>query len=193
MENILEVYHRPYDPAYPVVCMDESNKQLVADIIQPIGCVPGQPKRIDHEYIRKGVAEIFIAVEPLTGFVASRITERRTRREWAEFIRYLLEYRYPDARKVVLVLDNLNTHGIASLYAAYPAEEALKISKRLEIHYTPKHGSWLNVAEIELSALSVQCLNRRFEGISTLATETAAWEKRRNARQKPIKWQFRAF
>ena len=191
MEDVLEVYHRPYDPAYPVVCMDESNKQLVADIIQPIPCTPGKPKRIDHEYIRKGVAEIFIATEPLVGSVVLRITERRTRKDWAEFIKYLLELRYPDAQKVVLVMDNLNTHGIASLYAAFPPEEALRLSSRLEIHYTPKHGSWLNIAEIELSALSVQCLDRRFEDIANLATEVAAWEVQRNARCRPIKWQFK--
>jgi len=118
MEDVLEVYHRPYDPAYPVVCMDESNKQLVADIVRPIPCAPGKPKRIEHEYMRKGVAEIFMAIEPLTGTVASRITETRTRKDWAEFIKYLLECRYPAAKKVVLVMDNLNTHGIASLYTA---------------------------------------------------------------------------
>ena len=191
MEDVLEVYHRPYDPAYPVVCMDEANKQLVADIVQPLPCVPGKPKRIEHEYIRKGVAEIFIATEPLTGSVASRITATRTRRDWAEFIRYLLECCYPDAQKVVLVMDNLNTHGIASLYATYPPAEALRLSKRLEVHYTPKHGSWLNIAEIELSALSVQCLDRRFADIGELTTEVAAWEVQRNMRRRPIKWQFK--
>ena len=190
MEDVLEVYHRPYDPAYPVVCMDESNKQIVADSIQPIPCAPGKPQRIDHEYVRKGVAEIFIAIEPLTGAVASRITETRTRKDWAEFIRYLLECRYPDAKKIVLVLDNLNTHGFASLYATYSPEEALRLSNRLEIHYTPKHGSLLNIAEIELSALSGQCLDRRFEGIDELATEVAAWEVQRNVRNRPINWRF---
>ena len=191
MEDVLEVYHRPYDPAYPVVCMDESNKQLVADTVQPIPCSPGKPQRIDHEYVRKGVAEIFMAAEPLTGAVTSRITEMRTRKDWAAFIKYLLECCYPDAQKVVLIMDNLNTHGIASLYATYPPDEALRLSGRLEIHYTPKHGSWLNIAEIELSALSVQCLDRRFESIAALATETAAWEEQRNTRYRPIKWQFK--
>jgi len=191
MEDVLEVYHRPYDANYPVVCMDESNKQLVADIAEPIPCAPGRPKRIEHEYVRKGVAEIFIATEPLTGAVVSRITERRTRKDWAEFIRHLLECRYPDAQKVVLVMDNLNTHGIASLYAAYPPEEALQLSRRIEIHHTPRHGSWLNIAEIELSALSVQCLDRRFEDITELAAATAAWEARRNERRRPVKWQFK--
>lgn len=191
MEDVLEVYHRPYDPAYPVVCMDESNKQLVEDIVQPIPCAPGRPKRIDHEYVRKGVADIFIASEPLKGAVASRVTETRTRKDWAEFIKYLLEKRYPDAKKVVLVMDNLNTHGIASLYATYSPEEALRLSSRLEIHYTPKHGSWLNIAEIELSALSLQCLDRRFGNMDDLATEVAAWTVERNARHKPINWQFK--
>ena len=190
MEDVLGVYHRPYDPAYPVVCMDESNKQVVTDSIPPIPCAPGKAKRIDHEYVRKGVADIFIAVEPLLGAVASRITKTRTRKDWAEFVKYLLECRYPDAKKVVLVLDNLNTHGIASFYASYSPEEALRLSNRLEVHYTPKHGSWLNIAEIELSALSVQCLDRRFEDIDELATEVAAWEVQRNARNRPINWQF---
>jgi len=191
MEDVLEVYHRPHDPDYPVVCMDESNKQLVADIVEPIPCAPGRPKRIEHEYVRKGVAEIFIATEPLTGAVASRITERRTRKDWADFIKYLLDCRYPDARKVVFVMDNLNTHGVASLYASYPPEEALRLSRRMELHHTPKHGSWLNIAEIELSALSVQCLDRRFGSMAELAAETAAWETQRNASRKPVNWQFK--
>ena len=192
MEDVLEVYHRPYDQDYPVICMDESNKQLVADIIQPIPCGPGKPKRIDHEYVRKGIADIFIATEPLTGCVVSRVTETRTRRDWAEFVKHLLECRYPDAQKIVLIMDNLNTHGVASFYATYPPEEALRLSKRLEIHYTPKHGSWLNVAEIELSALTVQCLDRRFEDIDELTTEVTAWEAHRNARHRPTNWQFKA-
>lgn len=191
MEDVLEVYHRPYEPEYPVICMDESNKQLVADITKQIPCSPGRPKRIDHEYIRKGVAEIFIAVEPLTGKSVSRITEQRTRKDWAEFIRHLLVHCYPKAQKIVLVMDNLNTHDPASLYAAFPPEEALRLASRLEVHYTPKHGSWLNVAEIELSALSTQCLDRRFDSITELRAEVAAWEKHRNVRPKPVNWQFK--
>jgi hypothetical protein len=191
MEDVLEVYHRPYDPDVPVICMDESNKQIVSDIISPIACSPGKPKRIDHEYIRKGVADIFIAIEPLTGHVVLRITEQRTRIDWAEFIRNLLVDRYPLARKIVLVMDNLNTHSIASFYAAYPPELALQLSERLEIHYTPKHGSWLNIAEIELSALTTQCLARRFDDIFELRSETAAWEKQRNVRKKSVNWQFK--
>lgn len=191
MEDVLEVYHRPYNPDFPVICMDESNKQMVSDIVRPIACAPGNPKRIDHEYIRKGVAEIFISVEPLTGFVVSKITEHRRRTDWAEFIRHLLEDCYPMARRIILVMDNLNTHNVASLYATYPPEQALRLAERVEIHYTPKHGSWLNIAEIELSALSVQCLDRRFSDISELRVETAAWEIQHNARQKPINWQFK--
>ena len=192
MEDVLEVYHRPYDPRRPVVCMDESNKQLVADVAGPVPCAPGRPRRIDHEYVRKGVAEIFMATEPLTGEVAVSVTERRTRRDWAEFVRCLLDCRYPEAEKVVLVMDNLNTHGAASLYAAFPPEEALRLAGRLEMHHTPRHGSWLNVAEMELAALSSQCLDRRFGDMAGLAAEVAAWEARRNAARRPVKWQFTA-
>jgi len=191
MEDVLEVYHRPYDPDYPVVCMDESNKQLVADVVSPIPGSPGKPKRIEHEYVRKGVAQIFLATEPLTGAVTVQVKQRRTSQDWAEFIKHLLDDCYPDAQKVVLVMDNLNTHGIASLYATFAPEKALRLSSRLEIHYTPKNGSWLNVAEIELSALSVQCLDRRFEDINELASEVVAWEAHRNARSRPVKWQFK--
>ena len=145
MEDALEVYHRPYKPEFPVICMDESNKQLVSDIMTSIPCAPGRPKRIDHEYVRKGVADIFIAVEPLTGKVVSRITEQRTRRDWAELMQHLLVHCYPKAQKIVLVMDNLNTHDLASFYAAFPPEVALHLASRLEIHYTPKHGSWLNI------------------------------------------------
>lgn len=143
MEDVLEVYHRPYDAKYPVVCMDESNKQIVAHAIEPIACAPGQPEKIDHEYIRKGVADIFMAVEPLSGFVSTQVTQGRTRKDWAAFIRHLLDDCYPEAEKIVLVMDNLNTHETASFYAAFPANEALALSRRLEIHHTPNHGSWL--------------------------------------------------
>jgi hypothetical protein len=190
MEDVLEVYHRPYDAKYPVVCMDESNKQIVAHVIEPIACMPGRPERIDHEYIRKGVADIFIAVEPLSGFVSTQVTQGRTRKDWAAFIRHLLDDCYPEAEKIVLVMDNLNTHETASFYAAFPANEALTLSSRLEIHHTPKHGSWLNMAEIELSALTTQCLDRRFEDIACLRAEVAAWERHRNLCPKAINWQF---
>lgn len=191
MEDVLEVYHRPYDAQYPVVCMDESNKQIVAHVIEPIACAPGRPERIDHEYIRKGVADIFIAVEPLSGFVSTRVTQGRTRKDWAAFVRHLLDDCYPDAEKIVLVMDNLNIHETASFYAAFPASEALALSNRLEIHHTPKHGSWLNMAEIELSALTTQCLDRRFEDIAHLQAEISEWERQRNRCPKAINWQFR--
>lgn len=190
MEDVLEVYHRPYDEKYPVVCMDESNKQIVSHVIEPIACLPGFPARIDHEYIRKGVADIFIAVEPLTGIVDTQVTQGRTRKDWAAFIRHLLDDCYPEAKKVVLVMDNLNTHEIASFYATFPADEALSLSERLEIHHTPKHGSWLNMAEIELSSLTTQCLDRRFEDINHLRLEVGAWEQYRNQHPKAINWQF---
>ena len=161
MEDVLEVYHLPYDPAFPVVCMDESSKQLIGEVVEPIPCEPGQPKRIDDEYVRNGVAEIFMEVEPLAGRRHVRVTERRTRKDWALQIKQMLEERYPDAVKVRLVMDNLNTHNIASLYETFEPCEARRLANRLDIHYTPKHGSWLNMAEIELSALKGQCLNRR--------------------------------
>jgi hypothetical protein len=192
MEDVLEVYHLPYDPAYPVVCMDESCKQLVADVAAPSPCAPGRPRRVDHEYARNGVAEIFMEVEPLAGRRHVAATERRTRRDWAAQVREMLDVRYPDAVKVRLVMDNLNTHGVASLYEAFEPAEALRLSRRLEIHHTPRHGSWLNMAEIELSALKVQCLDRRIPDMGTLRAELAAWEAARNAAAGKISWQFTA-
>jgi hypothetical protein len=150
MENVLEVYQLPYDPAFPVVCMDESNKQLVDHVREPIPALPGNPLRLDDEYVRKGVADIFMAVEPLVGKRVVSITETRKRVDCAVFIKYLVEVEYPSAKKILLVMYNFNTHDISSLYEAFPADEALNISKKLEIHFTPKHGSWLNIAEIEL-------------------------------------------
>ena len=191
MEDVLEVYHLPYDPAYPVVCMDESSKQLVGEVHDPIPCKPGQPKRMDDEYVRNGVAEIFMEVEPLGNKRHVEITARRTREDWAHFIRQMLDNRYPDAIQVRLVMDNLNTHNIASLYEAFEPEEAMRLANRLEIHHTPKHGSWLNVAEIELSVLKGQCLNRRIAEMVTMQAEVAAWEKDRNNRTIGVDWQFR--
>lgn len=190
MEDVLELYHAPYDPLFPLVCMDESSKQLVGEVHAPIACAPGRARIEDHEYVRNGVAEIFIEVEPLGGRRHVQITERRTRIQWAEFIRGMLEERYPHAKKVRLVMDNLNTHSIASLYEAFPAEQALTSAKRLEIHYTPKHGSWLNVAEIEFSVLQSQCLDRRLPDIETLRFEVAAWEVARNAISSQTSWRF---
>jgi len=190
MEDVLEVYHLPYDPEYPVVCMDESCKQLVGEVCEPIPCAPGQPLRIDDEYVRNGVAEIFMEVEPLAGKRHVVATEHRTRKDWAAQIKQMLDERYPEATKVRLVMDNLNTHSIASLYEAFDPAEARRLAERLEIHYTPKHGSWLNMAEIELSVLKGQCLDRRIPDMAMMQVELAAWQNDRNNCTKTISWQF---
>jgi hypothetical protein len=190
MEDVLAVYHLPYDPLYPVVCMDESCKQLIGEIRTPIPASPGHPARVDDEYVRNGVAEIFLDVEPLAGKRHVQITERRTRKDWAHYIKAMLDERYPEVIQVRLVMDNLNTHGIASLYQAFSPSEARRLAERLDIHYTPKHGSWLNMAEIELSVLKGQCLDRRLPDLATMAGEVAAWEARRNNHQGKIDWQF---
>jgi hypothetical protein len=190
MEDVLAVYHLPYDPAYPVVCMDESCKQMVGDVREPIPCAPGRPVRIDDEYVRNGVAEIFMEVEPLAGKRHVAVTEHRTRKDWALQIKQMLDERYPDASKVRLVMDNLNTHHIASLYEAFEPGEARRMAERLEIHYTPKHGSWLNMAEIELSVLKGQCLECRISDMSTMQGEVSAWQKNRNNSARKIDWQF---
>jgi hypothetical protein len=190
MEDVLEVYHLAYDSDYPVVCMDESCKQMIGEVREPIPGKPGKPQRIDDEYIRNGVAEIFMEVEPLNGKRHVAITEHRTRKDWAWQIQQMLDERYPDAIKVRLVMDNLNTHGIASLYEAFEPMEARRLAERLDIHYTPKHGSWLNIAEIELSVLKGQCLDRRIPDMPTMQAEVAAWEKDRNNSVSKIDWQF---
>jgi hypothetical protein len=190
MEDVLAVYHLPYDPEYPVVCMDESCKQLIGEVREPIPCAPGKPVRIDDEYVRHGVAEIFMEVEPLAGRRHVAVTEHRTRIDWALQIKQMLDERYPDANKVRLVMDNLNTHNIASLYEAFEPGEARRLAARLEIHYTPKHGSWLNMAEIELSVLKGQCLGRRIAELVTMQAEVSAWEKDRNNNARKIDWQF---
>jgi hypothetical protein len=190
MEDVLEVYARPYDSERPVVCMDESSIQLIGEVREPIPAAPGHCELVDDEYVRKGVASIFLAVEPLDGKREVRITEQRTRIEWASFIRKLLDERYPDAKKVVLVMDNLNTHDTASLYAAFPAEEARKLSQHLEIHHTPRHGSWLNISEIELSVLKRQCLSGRIGCIEKMRAQVSAWCDDRNNRQTQVDWRF---
>jgi hypothetical protein len=190
MEDVLALYHLPYDPLFPLVCMDESNKQLVGEVQSPIPTAPGQVRIEDHEYVRNGVADIFIEVEPLGGRRHIEITQRRTRQDWAKFIKGMLDERYPLATKVRLVMDNLNTHNTASLYEAFPPEEARRLAERLEIHYTPKHGSWLNIAEIELSVLNTQCLNRRIPDIDSLRKATVAWETERNHRSRKTNWHF---
>ncbi len=190
MEDVLEIYHLPYDPDYPVVCMDESCKQMIGEVREPIPNAPGQPARIDDEYVRNGVAEIFMEVEPLGGKRHVAVTEHRTRNDWAMQIKQMLDERYSSAIKVRLVMDNLNTHNIASLYETFEPKEARGLAERLDIHYTPKHGSWLNMAEIELSVLKRQCLNRRIPDMPTMQSAVAAWEKNRNNRAKKIVWQF---
>ena len=190
MEDVIETYHLPYDERFPLVCMDESCKQLVGEVAPEMAMAPGRPHRIDHEYVRHGVAEIFLEVEPLTGRRHVQAGENRTRRDWALFIRAMLDERYPQAIKVRLVLDNLNTHTTASLYETFPPSEARRLAERLEFHYTPKHGSWLNVAEIELSALASQCLDRRIASLDLLNQEINSWQVHRNNRPNAIDWQF---
>ena len=190
MEDILEVYQRPYDPQRPVVCMDEASKQLLEETREPLGACPGRVKREDYEYSRQGVANLFLAFEPLSGWRHIEVTGQRRRQDWAQFIRDLVDGQYAQAERIVLVMDNLNTHSPASLYEAFPAEEAWRICQRLEIHYTPKHGSWLNMAEGELSILQRQCLDRRIATVESLRREIATWERERNAKAIGANWQF---
>ena len=190
MEDVLDVYHRPYDPQRPVVCMDEASKQLIGEVRQPLPPQPGSIAKYDSEYERLGTTNIFMAVEPLAGKRAVKVTDRRTKIDWARFIRYLLLIVYPEAAVVMLVMDNLNTHGIGSLYEAFDPATARALAARLEIHYTPKHGSWLNMAETELSILCRQCLDRRIDCKETMTREVAAWDQDRNSRESKIDWQF---
>ena len=190
MEDVLDVYHRPYDPEHPMVCMDEASKQLIGEVRQPLPPRPGQIEKYDSEYRRLGTANIFMAMEPLAGKRTVQVTDRRTKVDWARFIRHLLEDVYAEAKQVVLVMDNLNTHSIGSLYEAFDAETARSLAARLEIHYTPKHGSWLNMAETELSILSRQCLDRRINCQQKMTQEIAAWERKRNSNESTIDWQF---
>ncbi len=190
MEDVLDVYHRPYDERRPLVCLDETNKQLIGEVAEPIPMAPGRPERIDYEYTRNGTANLFMISEPLVGWRAVKVTERRTAVDFAEVVRWLVEEVHEEADKVVLVMDNLNTHRIASLYEAFEPERARRIAEKLEIHHTPVHGSWLNMAEIELSVLSRQCLDRRIESSEILVKEVGAWELERNERMVEVKWQF---
>ena len=189
MEDVLEVYQRPYDPRRPLVCFDEQSKQLIREIRRPVPAAPGRPERIDYEYERNGTANLFMVFEPLAGRRRVKVTDRRTAIDFAEVIRETVDG-HPTADKIVLVMDNLNTHKMASLYEAFPPEEARRLIERLEVHYTPKHGSWLNMAETELSVLTKQCLNRRLADKSTLVRETAAWQVSRNTSGGRIDWQF---
>lgn len=190
MEDVLDLYQQPYDPRRPVICMDETSKQLVEETRIRIPAQSGRPLRVDYEYERKGTADVFRFSEPLKGWRWAPVTERRTRIDWALKVRDLLDIQYPKVRVVRLVMDNLNTHSTASLYEAFSPEEARRLAKKLEIHYTPKHGSWLNVAEIELKALTTQCMNRRIANIEVLRREVGAWERARNKRTVSVDWQF---
>jgi hypothetical protein len=190
MEDVLDVYQRPYDARFPVVCIDETSKQLLAEPRPPLAVKPGQPERVDYEYRRQGVSSLFLVCEPLRGWRHIVVSQRRTRVDWAQVVKALVEVHYPDAERIVLVLDNLNTHTPGSLYEAFPPPEAKRIADRLELHYTPKHGSWLNIAEIELSVLGRQCLNRRIADQPTLQNETAAWQHSRNKLGGQVDWRF---
>jgi transposase len=190
MEDVLAVYTRPYDPQRPQVCIDETSKQLIAETRVPIPAAPGQPERIDYEYERQGTANLFMVFEPLAGQRRVKVTARRTAIDFAHVIQELVDAQYPHAEKLVLVMDNLNTHKPASLYEAFAPAAARRLMERLEIHYTPKHGSWLNMAETELSVLATQCLDRRIPDPSTLHQEVAAWEQRRNQAKCTVDWRF---
>lgn len=190
MEDVLEVYRRPYDPKRPVICSDETFKQLIGDTRTPLPPRPGIVERYDHEYVRNGVVSLFLACEPLAGWRHIAVTEHRRRGDWASFIRSLLDGRYAAAERVVLVMDQLNTHALASLYEAFPPEEAKRLAERIELHHTPKHGSWLNMAEIELSVLGRQCLARRIAQQDTLRRKVEQWEDQRNATTAKVVWQF---
>jgi hypothetical protein len=190
MEDILTVYKRAFNPDDPLVCMDETSKQLTAETRRPIPAAPGRPKRCDYEYERNGVCNLFMFFEPLAGKRHVSVTDRRTKVDWANQIKQLLDVYYPNAQKITLVMDNLNTHTGASLYEVFEPREARRLLDRLEIHYTPKHGSWLNMAEIELSVLSRQCLDRRLPDKGTLESEVVAWQCRRNSAQAKIDWPF---
>jgi DDE superfamily endonuclease len=189
MEQVLDIYERPYDPAYPVVCFDERPCQLLGDVLMPIPMKPGRVERQDYEYERNGTCVVLMAVEPLAGRRISKVTAQRTKKDYAEFMK-ALSASYPDAEKIVLVQDNLNTHNPSSFYETFPAAEAFALAQRFEMVYTPKKASWLNMAEIELSALSKQCLDRRIAEMQTLAAEVNSWAKRRNRLKAGISWNF---
>ena len=190
MEDVLEIYKRPYDPKVPVVCMDEQPTQLIKETRRKIAVEPGQAERVDYEYERNGTAVNFMFTEPLGRWRKVAVRERKTSVDWAHEIQTLLNDDYPDAEKVILVCDNLNTHKVASLYEAFEPKQARQLAERFEIHYTPKHGSWLNVAEIELSVFTRQCLDRRIPDRGKLHQEAQAWYRERNASQKAVDWQF---
>jgi hypothetical protein len=192
-EDVLAVYERPYDEACPVVCMDEKPYQLLDHVREPLPAKPGHTEKVDTEYQRNGTCSIFMVTEPLAGWRHTEALPRRTKEDWAKQIKWLLDTRYPAAPKVVLVMDNLNTHALSSLYETFPSAEAFRLAQKRELHFTPKHGSWLDIAELELSALAAQCLgDRRIGDIDALNTELSAWHTRRNRKQKGVDWQVTA-
>jgi hypothetical protein len=190
MEDVLEVYTQPYDPTRPQVCMDETNKQLLSEVREPIPAQPGQAQRVDYEYQREGVADLFMFFEPLVGKRFVEVTDQRTRKDWAHAMKTLADEVYPQAEKIVIVMDNLNTHSPVSFYQTFEPEEALRLINRFEFHYTPKHGSWLNMAEIELGVLVRQCLNRRISDKDSLDQQVMAWQNDRNAKLVKVDWRF---
>jgi hypothetical protein len=190
MEDVIQTYCLPYNAAYPVVCFDEASKQLFGEVREPLPTRPGSPAKEDYEYERLGVCNQLMMCEPLRGWRHVKVSERRTRRDYAKCVQELVEVYYPQARKIRLVQDNLNTHDGASLYEAFPPEQARRILDKIEWHYTPKHGSWLNMAETEIRIMNGQCLDRRMDSQAKIAREVAAWETKRNARQAPIHWTF---
>ncbi len=192
MEDVLDIYEMPYNPDFPVICMDEKPYQLLDDAREPLSIRPGDILKIDSEYIRKGTSSIFVFTEVLAGWRHVSAREHRTAIDWAEEMCYLLEECYPDKEKIILVMDNLNTHALSSLYKRYAPQKARALAKRLEIHYTPKHGSWLNIAEIELNAMTRQCLARRIDTLEHLQQQLNIWEHQRNENQRTVTWHFTA-
>jgi len=190
MEDVLEVYRRPHDPARPLVCLDESSKQLIIETRTPVPAAPGRPARIDYEYTRNGVANLFMIFAPLEGFRHVEVTDRRTAVDYARILKDISDERFPNAEKIVLVQDNLNTHNPAALYEAFPPAEARRLVERFEWHYTPKHGSWLDLAESELAVLATQCLDRRIPDKPTLEREIQAWTTARNQTKAKAAWRF---
>jgi hypothetical protein len=190
MENVLEVYKRPHDPERPVVCMDEKPKQLIKETRVPLPHTQGRPERFDYEYERNGVASVFLFIDPLRGWRRVEATERRTRVDWARQVQRLVDHDYPQARRITLVMDNLNTHSLASLYEAFEPKEARRLAQKLEIVTTPKHGSWLNIAEVELAVLEKQAIGGRIPDLATLSARLKAWQKPRNRSHARIDWRF---
>jgi DDE superfamily endonuclease len=190
MDDVLDVYKRPYDPARPMVCLDETSKKLVGEVAQPVPAAPEYVAQYDYEYVRNGVANLFMISEPLAGKRTVEVTDRRTKKDYAECLRRISDEMYPDTEVIVLAQDNLNTHSPASLYEAFEPVEAKRLAERFEVHYTPKHGSWLDMAEIELGILGRQCLSRRIDNIEDLRRETKAWQTTRNQADTKVNWQF---